>query len=62
MTVVDIMHLNTYFLFKDAYKLHEVTDAYQQVLDKHPVYVKYIEGLRQKFDEYWETQRIKPAA
>lgn len=61
ITVADVMYLNAYYsMWLDENNKNEERNAlYKAAFDKHPVFVKYIEGMRQKFDEYWTTQRIK---
>lgn len=61
ITIADVVFLNAYYSMwlDENTKNEERNSLYKAAIDKHPLFVKYVQGLRKLFDGYWESARIK---
>lgn len=61
LSIPDIMYMNAYYSnWQDPVAKPERNALFKEVLDKHPLFVSYIEKVRKIFDEYFEKVRIDP--
>ena len=61
LTIPDILYMCVYYSnWQDPVQSEERNAIYKEVLDKHPLFVSYVENIRKIFAEYFEKVRLEP--